>query len=265
MDSIDLIPPISEKENISRQKNAWDEIVDINEVKALISSNHQEKTIIKKNIARAIIIIDIDGTIVDNFPRQQAIFSQILRKNFPQLNVNSLIESVSDGRQAYSILKLIHPYCQTEIEFNSIKRKFIEEFLSDRFLSLDKPFPGVNSFFKWMRSKDLTPIFLSGRPDHSMHSKTREVLLRHFPILAQMDFELILKQELISDFDFKKQYLGTIKIDKMRKVLGYIDNESEICSYVQRSYSGIHTFHFISTQSTEHEFSGYHMKSWLAD
>jgi hypothetical protein len=208
------------------------------------------------------LIIDLDGTILNNWPRQLQILLQEILPKYPHLPKSEILNIVTQTPPKYSLLPFLHPFCQISDEFQQIEHIFLNNFLSNKFLNQDRFYPGINSFFEWLRMKNIHLVFLTGRLESQMRESTQKILVKHIPSLLSIPFTLCMKRDDISDFDHKQVYLEQLSVDPNNHLVAFIDNESEMCSLASQYFPECLVVHFNSPQSNNFHFSGYQLHSW---
>lgn len=184
-------------------------------------------------------IIDIDGTIFNNFNRQTQIFKEKILPKYPFLKKHKFIQMwKSLNYPAYSIIPYIEKIICNIVLLDRIKREFQKWFLSNIYLPFDVPFLyGKELIYHYSRKK-YEIWFLTGRPIKNMYLGTVSQLNLYFPQKEYL-WKLIMKyDDHISDDDFKINYLR-----KMKKVSNfdnrhvvYVDDNSKIINHVSSNF-----------------------------
>lgn len=107
---------------------------------------------------REVIVVDVDGTLVDVSERASAAFHEIGMKVKPQ-----------DWEDVYEELDPAE------------KNRFLRRFLSDKYASLDKPHKAVVSFVKRLYDRtELPVVLLTGRPEEMQdtHKNVAQILMQ---------------------------------------------------------------------------------------
>ena len=216
-------------------------------------------------VKKPIIIIDIDGTLLDNLPRQIKIFKKVLTTEFPILQGFKLPKyEYLKSQKIYSILSIINQWIPNPFIFAEIKVRFLDAFLSNDFLEYDILFPGVKEFIEEIKLLPLQIWLLSGRIENQMKSGTIDKLKQTINLIDGKNCKLLMKQDINQkDIKYKKKIFNSIKISNEIKIIGFIDNESSICSLFKRDFGLINIIHFNSSQSNHDEFQGLHLTSWF--
>ena len=208
------------------------------------------------------LIMDLDGTILNNWPRQLQILLQEILPKYPHLPKSEILKILTQTPSKYSLLPFLHSFCRNLSEIWQIEHIFLNNFLSNKFLDQDRFYPSVNSFFEWLRMKNIHLVFLTGRIESQMRESTQNILVKHIPSLSSIPFTLCMKREDISDFDHKQVYLEQLGADPNNNLVAFIDNESEMCSLASQYFPESLVVHFNSSQSNNFRFSGYQLHSW---
>lgn len=247
-----------------RQKSLRDQKLNVQLLKSQIDL-HLRAQAQEKNQIEGLsnyLIMDLDGTILNNWPRQIQILLEEILPNYPHLQKSEILSSLTREQSTYSILPYLEPFCNSSEEYKQVKQKFLDNFLSNKFLDQDRLFPGVNSFIEWLWSKKIHIIFLTGRPKSRMQESTQMFLFNNIPLLKRIPFTLSMKNEDISDFDHKQAFLEQMRIDPNNNLVAFIDNESEMCSLASIHFPDCLVVHFRSFQSNAYQYSGYKLQSW---
>ncbi|MHA1674363.1 MAG: HAD family hydrolase [Promethearchaeota archaeon] len=245
-----------------RQNSLRDQKLNVSLLKSQIDLHLRAQEKNQNEVLTNYLIMDLDGTIMSNWTRQIQIILQKILPNYPHLQKSEILVSLTREQSMYSIFPILEPFCNSSEEFMQIKQKFLDHFLSNRFLDQDRLFPGVNSFIEWLWSKNIHIVFLTGRPKSRMQESTRKFLFNHIPSLKRIPFTLSMKEEEISDFDHKQAFLEQMRIDPNNNLVAFIDNESEMCSLASVLLPECLVVHFNSFQSKAYQYSGYKLQSW---
>jgi hypothetical protein len=210
------------------------------------------------------VLFDIDGTVLQNSPRQLEILRQILIPSFASLQNNAQVDALLTSTfHKYSILSELHKHLPFSHQFVAIKEEFITHFLSNRFLHHDTFNPGVKHFIRSLIQNQINIKFITGRPENLMKEGTIQSLKSILPADFNFNASLYMKPSPeIDDFEFKEHFLSTNISDFTSQMLAYIDNEAPICHFVEKKFPGSIITHFDSPQTSSMTFSGYILDSW---
>ena len=141
---------------------------------------------------RRVIITKIDGAIADTGRRSRAAFREVYGK--------------AKGIDIAKALRGMSPMLTEEQarQYNSI-------FMSDKYMSLDRPRPNSSRVLKKLNRKGFVITYLSIR-DSAMRASTMEWLSKHkFPLPDNDTVFLLMKDSFYSDSDFLDKRLAEIK------------------------------------------------------
>ncbi|MHA1745507.1 MAG: HAD family hydrolase [Promethearchaeota archaeon] len=210
------------------------------------------------------VLFDIDGTVLQNSPRQLEILRQILIPTFASLQNKAQVDALlTSPFHKYSILSELHKHLPFSHESVTIKEEFNTHFLSNRFLHHDIFLPGVKQFIHSLLQNRINIRFITGRPELFMKEGTVQSLKSILP--GDFDFHAFLYMKPspeIKDFEFKEHFLSTNIFDFSSQMLAYIDNETPICHFVKKSFPNSIIAHFDSPQTSSETFFGYTLDSW---
>ncbi|MCF2139360.1 MAG: hypothetical protein K9W44_04825 [Candidatus Lokiarchaeota archaeon] len=216
-----------------------------------------------QNSKKHVLILDLDGTVIDNQYRQYKIYKNILVQQYPFLKSSTLTFEEYKKKNPYSILSLLPPFNDSNSQFLQIKQRFLKEFLSNKFLHFDRAYSGVDNFIRWCIDKNIYLIFLTGRIEKAMKSETLKIIERYFPFLSKQNFVLQMKKSFDEeDYIFKQNFLSTINRDNNLNIIGFIDNEADICNLAEKILQNSLIIQFKSQQSNDSFFSGNKLYSW---
>jgi len=210
------------------------------------------------------VLFDIDGTVLQNFPRQLAILRQILIPTFPSLQNNAQVDTMfASSSHSYSIIPELKKYFTSSYQFSAMKKEFASHFLSNRFLHYDTFFPGVKQFFHFLLQNQINIKFITGRPE-IMKEGTIKSLQTILPVEFDFHTSLVLKPSPeIDDFDYKERFIHANISDFSSQMLAYIDNEAPMCQIVKNILPESIVIHVNSSQAGSELFSGYTLDSWV--
>jgi predicted secreted acid phosphatase len=244
VESSDLLEKIVHKITSLQNQNAW-------------------KPTQKRN---GMIIFDVDGTILDNFPRQIAILNKIFY-DLPEIREKYLNEGYLQqlNPNPYSLLKHIVEKSRNAHNIRELQPKFLKFFLSNEYLEKDILISGFSTFFQQLlfnTSEDVEIIFLTGRPEQEMREGTIASLKLLGIDLNDNKFQLIMKPNIeMEDYDFKVQVLSALKTDQIQ-VLAFFDNEPNNCILAKKIFPNAVVVHYLSSQAGNEVFDGPIISKW---
>jgi hypothetical protein len=184
-----------------------------------------------------IIVVNIDGTILDNRPRSQAIL-----RDFVAFNPDSSAE-IADS--IYAIRPdSIHYYVVESFRGVGIRDLFVLEsalkfwadnFFSNRYVLLDIPVAGATSFIQEMHDSGAMIIYISGRGRTTMLEGTMQGLLRSgFPIATPRTLLVMKPQPRDNNTTYKMSVYN--EISRMGRVVAAFENEPRDVNMMKRRW-----------------------------
>jgi hypothetical protein len=174
--------------------------------------------------ARAVVVCDLDSTLLDNRPRLARILQDFGRlAGLPEL---------TDARPAYwpawSVQRALEdaglsPALAAEYA-PAARRFFADWFFTSAYCRLDVPVPGAPAYARALAATGAVLAYVSGRPQ-GVEDGTREVFHRHgFPMPDGRAVHLLLKPERQqSDDTWKLQAVSLV--ERLGPVVAAFDNE----------------------------------------
>ncbi|WP_457558364.1 hypothetical protein [Candidatus Harpocratesius sp.] len=263
MVSVEISKDVADYKDKIRQNSQIKDKFDVNYLKLLLLEKISYQKANLENSKKPVLILDLDGTIIDNQYRQYKIFENIIVHQYPFLKSLNLTFEEYKKKNPYSILSILQPFINTNSQFLQIKQRFLKEFLSNKFLHFDRAYSGVDKFIRWCIDMNIYLIFLTGRIEKLMKSETLKIIERVFPFLSKQNFTLKMKKSFDEeDYIFKQNFLSTIHQDNYLNIIGFIDNEADICNLAGKKLQNSLIIQFKSQQSNKSFFSGYKLYSW---
>jgi len=209
---------------------------------------------------KILIVFDLDDTVFNTFYRRYHVYNRFLKSQF---NLPELSQHLHKSH--YNFKSTL----EKSIEFRKndavIMNRYTQLFLSDSLLSLDRPFPGFNSFIQKLQALDLHIIFLTARPERTMKKGTLRVL-KKYQLLNQISPKnslIMKKNESLSDLQFKIIKLKSIKNQFPSFKMLIFDNESQNCKAFEKILpKSSKIIRFNSVQKNNTPFNGYVLDSW---
>ncbi|MHA1775974.1 MAG: HAD family hydrolase [Promethearchaeota archaeon] len=246
-----------------RQKTFKTTKISLQSLQTQLLSNYLQ---IKKTISsceKSLLILDLDGTLIDNHHRQYKIYQNHIETIIPSLKRENIRKKWLNPLRPYSILSLLSPLISNKEKFKEIQQIFLREFLSPKYLVYDKIYPGVDDFIRWADFHSFHLQFLTGRYKDTMEKMTKDFLLTHIPQLTQISFDLILKKHFAqTDLIFKQFFFQELASNSRDHVVGLIDNEADICNLAKNYFPSSLIIQFVSQQSNQNFFPGLKLSSW---
>ncbi len=212
-----------------------------------------------------LIILDIDGTILNNLPRQETIVNKILRKRYKIPKIPTEIKF--DYKNYYNILDSIGLFL-SDPKNCDIKNDFLEHFLTNNYLEFDILIPGAAKFVKKLKTRGFKIIYLTGRHHSNIKESMRpgtELTLEHYDIGTSKQPEMELKMKPnnnIKDIDFKVQYIEEVIKEPNVNLIAFIDNESEILRDVKKVNNNFYGVRFNGAESNSINYNGLFLDNW---
>jgi hypothetical protein len=216
-----------------------------------------------------VAVFDLDGTLFNNFPRQIAIFNQVLKQEYPELQIypdNAF--DMDEQDQPYSLLALVQPKIESSDRMKEIKHNFLKFFLSNEFLAYDSPYPGSRNLIEFLLDMGFKIVYLTGRPFESMYGGTvASIKSAGLPTPNDPKYEnriqLFMKPDIrMEDFAYKEKVFENFKERADEKIVFFFDNEATACNLAQKAFPESKVIHFLSNQSDTTAFNGIEISNW---
>ncbi len=218
---------------------------------------------LKKKHVMPFAIFDIDGTILDPFPRQLAVYEEILSPKFNLPPVHEL-----DVRsKPYFIGDLLPELKKDSGKYKQVVEEFLEHFLSPQYLHLDLAYPGATAFVAELRKLGLGIIYLTSRHLNGKNSMADDTIQTMcdlgFPIGPSTEVLFGFKTKISDDdFEFKRKFAQKFAANKFQDCLFFIDNETKMCQIFREELPQALIVRFESAQSQDLPFEGLTITSW---
>ncbi|MGH1468931.1 MAG: HAD family hydrolase [Bdellovibrionales bacterium] len=181
---------------------------------------------------KPILVFDIDSTIFNVSPRNQAIFDL-----FCSINATKnpfLLNLSSNYRLTYTDWGL-DPYTSLINTNDELKKGAVsfwkKHFFAGTFLPLDQPYDKVIELIKLMHSKGAVVLYLTGRDDHRMREGTL-AQLKHWSLPLEKDSDLITKPHKgMKDGEYKSGALLEIFKSYPQHHVFFFDNEPSVLKH----------------------------------
>jgi hypothetical protein len=171
-----------------------------------------------------LMIFDLDGTLIEHHYRIYHIFAELAGElNFPEY-VKAIIFDSNPEEYEYDPKTTLRNIGLDEEYIEKMFRPWLSYFLSNRFLTYDRPIQGAYYFVRNIISLGIKVIYLTGRDVPNMGEGTR-TWLRKFNFLDNSGLtELKMKTDLsISNAESKKIACDEIKASGQAVLV--VDNE----------------------------------------
>ncbi len=169
----------------------------------------------------AVVLFDIDSTIMNTSPRNFAILKDA-ENHFSFLD--GISRQLGPYRMGWNICDDVEPVRPLSPD----EKKKLHEFWSERFffdpwVRLDTPYPGVQELLGWLEQTGVRLVYLTGRDSVNMAGGTIEAFRSHgIPSGEKVTFLFKPTQET-EDLPFKKRAFE--EINRMGRVVLAVENE----------------------------------------
>ena len=212
----------------------------------------------KKNI----IIIDLDGTIINNLPRQETLYKEKMKNNL------KLNEFPIGAKEKYHLFYNIFESIGFNINSNkAMKTRFIKYFLKNKYLNHDIIIPGAKNYIKQLIDSGFFIIFLTGRHHKNrfstMKKGTIKSLIKNEINISHPNINLFMKpNKNIGDLEFKSGFIKELLMNTNYNLISFIDNESKIVNTINKISERSINVRFNGAQSKATNFYGYTLIKW---
>ncbi len=213
---------------------------------------------------RLTVLLDLDGTLIDTFPRQLAILRDQLMPRFPNLPWPQIKRELQNQKQPpYSILGIIQGYIDDSAVSDEIQQTFLKYFLSDCYLHHDGLIPKAKEFVTMLHNLGVGIVFLTGRPEPEMRQGTVQ-MIQQLGLHVKLDTpELVMKPNFEeNDLTFKVKYMQQQLSKHKKHRYIFIDNEGSTCNKIKLLFPNVFVWHYLSTQSNNDMFNGPKLIRW---
>jgi hypothetical protein len=172
-----------------------------------------------------LIVIDLDGTLVDYSIRTYSIFQEIPHKFELPDDIKEKLLSIKPTEFKYHPRENLIALDLNNDELVEKLSKFWEKcFLSNYYLDYDMPFDGVDEFIQNVLSLDMNIVYLTGRDEENMGMGTRAWLKKYKLHPIENRTRLILKTDM-DLINYQSKVKGCHMINKLGTPVMLIDNE----------------------------------------
>lgn len=216
----------------------------------------------KKPGKRNIIVIDLDGCIFNNLPRQEKIIEERLRLkyNLPEIPKHAK----RNYKKFYNLFETINVKLE---EKEGLKDDFLRHFLDNSYLHHDSLINGADLFISELISMGFEVQILTGRHHetglNSMKKGTLQSLKMHGIFVDNKNIRLFMKPNKdIKDMDFKIQFLKEKSQNPKHNFIAVIDNETKMLNEASKILPDTIFIRFNGAQSQNIEFDGINIDNW---
>ncbi len=200
-----------------------------------------------RRTSTAAVLLDLDGTLIDNRPRTCAIFHTMARdfSSDPRpkfRDVSAVLAAVTVEQLAYLASDSLKRLGIGDAEIlDEMKRFWVPRFFSDEFLDHDRPHAGAVEFVKGCYEAGATVVYFTGRDLPNMGVGTfRSLRDLGFPI-ASPGVELVMKPNAaMSDEAFKSGVCASLA--RTGDVIAGFDNEPANCNVMLQTFADADVF-----------------------
>jgi hypothetical protein len=184
-----------------------------------------------------IVVFNIDGTILDNRPRSQAILRDFVAFN-PDSNAD-VADSIYALRPDSIDYYVVESFRQVGIRdlfvLESALKFWADNFFSNRYVLLDMPIAGATAFIQQMHDSGALIVYISGRGRTTMLEGTMQALLRSgFPIATARTLLVMKPQPRDNNTVFKTTAYNDIS--RMGRVVAAFENEPRDVNMMKRRW-----------------------------
>lgn len=227
-----------------------------------------QKNILKKFVERKkkgkknIIVIDLDGCIFNNLPRQEKIIVDRLQSKYNLPDIPKHAKRFY--KKYYNLLEAIDIKIEDR---GDLKEDFLSHFLDNSYLHHDTLIKGANIFISELISRGFIVHILTGRHhkkiSDSMKEGTIKSLRMHGIYVDNKKIKLIMKRDKnIKDLDFKIQHLKERSQDINNNYIAVIDNETKMLEEASKVLTTTILIRFRGAQSQNIDFNGINIDGW---
>lgn len=172
----------------------------------------------------AVVVFDLDSTLLDNRPRQARILQDYGRTR----GLTALLGARPEHWQGWRLETALANAGLTPAEVETHRRParlfWAEWFFTSAYCRLDVPLPGAPAFVRAVAARGARVAYVTGRP-RTMAAGTLEVLRRHdFPVPDGERVQLLMKPDPdLGDAEWKEQ--ACARVAALGPVVAAFDNE----------------------------------------
>ncbi len=191
-----------------------------------------EKNILPAAGADALVLFDIDSTIMDTAPRNFQILQEA-EEAFSHLE--GICELFQDEEISWNFADSVHARRSlTEEQKKELHQFWYDRFFFDPWLGFDTPYRGVKEVLHWFLSNNIRIVYLTGRDEINMKKGTVDSFL-DYGLPAEDGTEFILKpSQDHEDLAFKQDAFDRIR--KMGTLILAVENEPANANAMKRAF-----------------------------
>lgn len=175
---------------------------------------------------RPILILDLDGTVVDYTGRTYMIFQKAIEDLGLPDDINRLVNSIkAEDYDYYPRSNFIRIGIKDEKIVKKLTDFWDKNYFTNHYLKYDKQMPGAHEFVENILSLSMDVVYLTGRDDQNMGEGTRAWLYEN-KLLKRGDerCRLMMKMDLEIE-NFESKALNGERIGAQGQPILIIDNE----------------------------------------
>lgn len=208
-----------------------------------------------------VVLLDIDGCILNNLPRQREIINRELKKQYAIHRIPE--QSELNYKTIYCLLDHVNV---SENDESNIREEFLRLFLQQEYLLHDKSIQNAHKSIERILTLGYEIWLITGRhsnPKSSMKDGTIDSLRKHGINVDNKRIKLLMKKDP-SDEDaiYKMNLIQEITAEPAVQIGAFIDNESQNLRLAAKFLPDSLLIRFESAQSKSVPFSGYTLKNW---
>lgn len=189
------------------------------------------------NGVKPVVILDIDGTLMDNRSRKLRIIHEFAEQIVGLPWVTRALSRCTIAEVRYDFVQTFRDAVRScpEAEANAqaldalaakLDKFWPQRFLTNAYQRYDTPFPGSVAFAQSVREMGIPLLYLTGRDEPNMRDGLLESFkLNGFPIPDNSDIQLIMKPDPAhNDREFKRAEVEKLTASGLAPVLSIEDN-----------------------------------------
>lgn len=186
---------------------------------------------------RPVVVLDLDSTLIDNRPRTLAILRRLARRwGETRAHFAEGLARIEANDVPFLVEALLGRLGDPPADLlDEVRSYWACHFFSNRFLHLDRPYPGAVEFASSCHSAGATVVYFTARPLARMGTGTvRSLCGLGFPYGIPR-VELVMKQDVaLSDREFKLECAP--EIGQIGEVVAAFDNEPHHCNCLKAAF-----------------------------
>jgi predicted secreted acid phosphatase len=216
----------------------------------------------KKKGKKNIIVMDLDGCIFNNLPRQEKIVNEFLKTK------HSLPDIPENAKNEYKKYYNLFDAININLDKNKdLKAEFLIHFLGNEFLEHDTLIPGADKAISDLLSHGFEIHILTGRHHQNDSESMKEgtiLSLKKYGIKVDGSrIKLFMKNDKdIKDIDFKLHYFKENVTNTEHNYIAVIDNEAKMLIETSKILKNANLIRFDSAQSQNIDYNGPIVDNW---